>query len=92
MREWARVTVPLPLTPTEYFLRQCFVSADAEERASIPAVVSCLGADNICWSTDFPHPDHEWRGVASAFTSRDDLSEDAKRKIMGENAARIYKL
>jgi predicted TIM-barrel fold metal-dependent hydrolase len=92
MREWAHLTVPLALSPTEYFRRQCFVSADPEEGAGLAAVVSCLGADNVCWSTDFPHPDHEWRGMAASFASRADLTDDAKRKIMGENAARLYKL
>jgi predicted TIM-barrel fold metal-dependent hydrolase len=92
MREWSHVTIPLPLSPTEYFHRQCFVSADPEEHASVAAVVSCLGADNVCWSTDYPHPDHEWRGMAAEFESRSDLSDDAKRKILGENAARLYRL
>jgi predicted TIM-barrel fold metal-dependent hydrolase len=92
MREWSDVTIPLPLSPTEYFRRQCFVSADPEEHASVAAVVSSLGADNICWSTDYPHPDHEWRGMAAEFMARPELSDDAKRKILGENAARVYGL
>jgi predicted TIM-barrel fold metal-dependent hydrolase len=87
----AYTDVRLPLSATEYFQRQCFVSMDPEEGAVVPALVSCVGADNVCWSTDFPHTDHEWRGMARDFASREDLSEEAKEKIIGGNAARAYK-
>ena len=79
----------LSLTPTELFQRQCFVSADAEEGKIIAGLVDCIGADNICWSTDFPHPDHDWGGLVSRFTDRQDIAEAAKRKIVGENAAAL---
>jgi predicted TIM-barrel fold metal-dependent hydrolase len=82
----------LPLTPTEYFHRQCLVSADAEENKGVTAFVDALGADNLCWSTDFPHPDHIWGGLVGHFVERGDLSEADKRKIVGENAARFYHL
>jgi uncharacterized protein len=85
---WDAVT--LSMRPTEYFQRQCFVSADPEEKAVVPAFVRCLGDTTLCWSSDFPHPDHEWQGMVQQFRDRDDVSEDTKRRVMGENAARAY--
>jgi predicted TIM-barrel fold metal-dependent hydrolase len=89
---WAYQDVHLSLSATDFFKRQCFVSADAEEEAVVAAFISCIGDDNLCWTTDFPHPDHDWRGMAKEFASREDISEDAKRKIMGGNISRAYKL
>jgi predicted TIM-barrel fold metal-dependent hydrolase len=89
---WAHRDTRLSLTATEFFRRQCYVAMQSEEGAVVPAFVSCLGADNLCWSTDFPHGDHEWRGMARAFAERTDLSGEAKEKIIGANAARAYKL
>jgi uncharacterized protein len=83
-------SMQLSLTPTELFKRQCFVAADCEEGAIIPGVVHAIGADNICWTTDFPHPDHEWGGVVERFLVRDDIKDETKRKLIGENAARAY--
>jgi predicted TIM-barrel fold metal-dependent hydrolase len=84
--------VQLSLTPTELFQRQCWVSADAEEGAVVNAFVQSLGAENVCWSTDFPHPDHTWGGLVSRFTERADLNEGVKAKIVGGNAAALYGL
>jgi predicted TIM-barrel fold metal-dependent hydrolase len=92
MREWAQVTFPLTMSPTEYFLRQCFVSADTEEDAGLTAVLSTVGPEGICWSTDYPHPDHTWKGIARSFTDRDDLTHEVKAKVAGGNAVRAYKL
>jgi predicted TIM-barrel fold metal-dependent hydrolase len=64
----------------------------AEERDLIPAFLDLLGADNLCWNTDFPHPDHDWRGMRNQFLDRPEISIDAKRKIMCGNAARAYGL
>jgi predicted TIM-barrel fold metal-dependent hydrolase len=84
--------VRLSLTPTELFKRQCWVSADAEETAGVASFVQTLGAENVCWSSDFPHPDHTWGGLVSRFASRTDLSQGAKAKILGGNAAALYGL
>lgn len=65
--DFAYDAVALSLRPQEYFERQCFVSADPEEGAVVPAFVNCLGDSSLCWSPDFPHPDHEWRGVVKRF-------------------------
>ena len=91
--QYAYPALKLNLKPSEYFRRQCFIAADAEEAEDepmVPAFLSCLGADNLCWTSDFPHRDHEWRGMVKEFIGRPDIAEDSKRKLMGTNVARAY--
>jgi predicted TIM-barrel fold metal-dependent hydrolase len=90
--EFAYRNVPMSLRPTEYFKRQCIVTMDSEEGAVVPAFISCLGADNLGWSTDFPHVDHTWRGTVGQMMDRSDLTESDKAKVMGGNSARVYKM
>jgi uncharacterized protein len=78
--------------PTEYFMEQCYLSLDPDERTL--AAMCGLGLDrNILWGSDFPHFDCTYPGVVKQV--RDALSvvsDGARRKIMSENAARFYNL
>ena len=89
VKEWGFASASLPLTPTEYFRRQCFVSADSDE-SLLPFVVDAIGDDNVCFSTDYPHPDHAFEGIVAELTTREDLSEETKRKILCTNAERLF--
>lgn len=89
MVHWGHASMQLPLTPTEYFKRQCFVAAEGPERL-LPFTVAALGDDNICFSSDYPHPDHEFSGVVEGIRTMAGLSEESKRKILGANAARLF--
>jgi predicted TIM-barrel fold metal-dependent hydrolase len=91
IKEWGFASAPLRLKPSEYFARQCYVAADAEERL-LPQVISAIGDDNLCFSTDYPHPDHPFEGVVAELADRPDVSEASKRKILYDNAARVFKL
>jgi predicted TIM-barrel fold metal-dependent hydrolase len=44
------------------------------------------------YASDFPHWDAEYPESIDAMLERDDLTEQAKRKILGENAKRLYGL
>jgi hypothetical protein len=84
-------TVQLKEAPSYYFKRQCFISADPDER-SIEAMTRLVGADRFFWASDYPHPDHpgnyleELRGLVAGMTAT------ARRGVLGENVARCYKL
>jgi uncharacterized protein len=91
VEQFPYANVPMSLRPTEYFKRQCIVTMDSEEGAVVPAF-SCLGADNLGWSTDFPHVDHSWRGAVGEMIERSDLIDSDKAKVIGGNSARFYKL
>jgi uncharacterized protein len=91
MEHWRHATTPLPLEPSEYFARQCFVSADPGER-TLPQVLQLLGDDNIVFASDYPHPDGIFPGVVAALSERSDLSDVAKIKILATNPARCFGL
>jgi uncharacterized protein len=84
-------TVRLKEPPSYYFKRQCFISADPDER-TIAGLMQIVGEDKFFWASDYPHPDHpanyleELRGMVAPMT------ESGRRAILGENVARVYKL
>ncbi len=83
---------PLSLKPSEYFLRQCFLSCEPDDVALKTAAV--LGLENVLmWASDYPHYDCVFPGVVDELREHcEPLPESARRKIMGENAARCYGL
>jgi predicted TIM-barrel fold metal-dependent hydrolase len=91
MEEWAHATAPLPHEPSEYFARQCFISTEPNER-TLPAIVSMMGADNLIFASDYPHPDAIFPGVVQALAGRDDVSDEAKAQILGTNAVTLFGL
>ncbi len=70
-----------------------FVSCEVEEQ-TLPYVVEVFGADKILWASDYPHErvHHEYLKDIPEFMERTDLSEDVKRKILKDNAVRLYGL
>ena len=74
----------LEMTPTEFFKRQIFVAADADEEA-LPAVVSILGDSNLIWNTDYPHTDAPAPDVALPELLHQPITDDNKRKILWDN-------
>jgi predicted TIM-barrel fold metal-dependent hydrolase len=102
--QWHNTGVPkehpeLDLLPSEYFARQIY-SCFWYEQASARSAIEQVGADHILFETDFPHPTGLTPGPASAaLAPRDhirrgfaDLPEADVRKVMYENAARLYHL
>jgi uncharacterized protein len=87
------------LMPSEYFQRQiygCFWF----ERGTLKSTIEQIGANNILYESDYPHPTSMSPGPASiAVPPRQyidevlgDLPEDISRKVLHDNAARIYNL
>jgi len=80
----------LSMKPSEYFRRQVY-SCFWFERTDLAKLVRDVGVDNVMFETDYPHPaclhpaplDY----CADALASLDLASQ---RKIMGENAAKLY--
>jgi predicted TIM-barrel fold metal-dependent hydrolase len=87
------------LLPSEYFRRQIYGCFWFEEETAL-AAIDQLGADNILYETDFPHPTSMSPGPASTAERPDDylrknfagLDQGTMRKILHDNAARIYHL
>jgi predicted TIM-barrel fold metal-dependent hydrolase len=91
IHHWGHASLKLKELPSHYFRRQCFVAAEGAERL-LPFTVDAIGDDNICFSTDYPHPDHPFDGVVAELKTMAGLSEASKRKILGDNAARLFAL
>jgi uncharacterized protein len=78
--------------PSAYLKRgRCFFSC-APDEFLIPSVAASVGADSIIFSSDYPHSDGLFPHAVRTIKERQDLSEDVKRKVLGENAARLFNL
>lgn len=78
----------LTMAPSEYFKRQCFVSVEPDE---LPArsMIESFGADQVVFSTDYPHADSKYPYAVDSFLKLP-LSDEDKRKILWDNCARFY--
>ena len=81
----------LKMKPSEYFRRQCYISFEPDEER-LGETVQAIGADCVVFASDYPHWDAKLSGSPQSVIDRSDLSLDAKKKLMGENAARLLHL
>jgi uncharacterized protein len=84
-------SVALREKPSFYFQRQCWISADPDETA-LAHIIEHVGKDKFFWATDYPHDDHTQGYMAALDTLVAQLSELAKRGILGGNVAQVYGL
>jgi predicted TIM-barrel fold metal-dependent hydrolase len=84
-------TVRLKEKPSYYFKRQCYISADPDER-TIAAMMQIVGEDKFFWATDYPHPDHPGNYLEELKGMIAPMNDSGRRGILGENVARAYQL
>jgi predicted TIM-barrel fold metal-dependent hydrolase len=82
---------PLRMPPSQYFRRQCLISAEPDEGLTGP-VLEYLGEDSMVWASDYPHVDASFGVVDEMRTRLAGLPESAQRKVLGQNALRFYGL
>jgi predicted TIM-barrel fold metal-dependent hydrolase len=79
----------LTLKPSEYFRRQLFATF-IDDTFGLSHRDE-IGVENLLWSSDFPHSATFWphsrEKIAQDFRG---ISEEHKRKILYENAAKLY--
>lgn len=89
--EVMRTVTPTTMKPSDYFYRQCLVSADPDETVIAP-IIEAVGADSFVWASDYPHIDASY-GVVGEIRSRlASLPEGDQAKVLGLNAQRFYGL
>ncbi len=89
--EVMRTITPTSMKPSEYFFRQCIVSADPDETVIAP-IIEAVGSDYFVWASDYPHIDASF-GVVGEIRSRlMPLPEADRAKVLGRNAQRFYGL
>jgi len=82
----------LSMKPSEYVNRNCFFAA------STPGVDEIerrheIGVDNLLWGNDLPHPEGTYPHTRKWITERfRDVPEEEARKILGLNAAGLYRV
>ena len=78
--------------PTEYFIEQCYLTLDPEER-TLAAMVGLGVERNVLWGSDYPHFDCTYPGILNEVRKAISvLPESARTKILTENAIAFYNL
>jgi predicted TIM-barrel fold metal-dependent hydrolase len=82
---------PLPLKPSDYMRRQLW--ATFQDDPVGPGTYKFFGTNNYMWASDFPHTDSTWPNSRKVI-ERDfvGVPDDVTRKIVFENAAKLYRL
>jgi predicted TIM-barrel fold metal-dependent hydrolase len=84
---------PLLKRPPSEYMREMYYTSQPLERGNmslLQATMAAINADTqLLFASDWPHWDFD---PPSAITTLPFLSEDAKRNILGLNAARIFNL
>jgi predicted TIM-barrel fold metal-dependent hydrolase len=80
--------------PSEYFRSNMYATFWFENnRNKLPDLIEAVGEDSILFETDFPHPTclypHPLQTVEGKLAT---LSPQARRKILGENARKLYRI
>ena len=81
----------LSLLPSEYFKRQCVISAEPDESLTGP-IVEHLGDDYVVWASDYPHLDASYNVVGQLRERIAELPADWQQQVLGGNALRFYNL
>jgi predicted TIM-barrel fold metal-dependent hydrolase len=82
----------LSMMPSEYFKRQLYATFWFE-RNNVPSLIHSVGEDNVLFETDFPHPTCLYpKPLDTVADKMSALTPAVQRKILGENAARLYRL
>jgi uncharacterized protein len=85
-----RFEVKLSKLPSQHFRDNCYVSVEADEHPA-RLVVDWFGDNNVVFSTDYPHPDSKFPHAVDKFLSMP-LTDQARRKFLWDNCARLYNL
>ena len=76
--------------PSEYFHRQVYGCSFFETKG-LGHVVDAIGADNILFETDYPHPICLYGNVREMIDATfADQPDEVRRKVLWENAAALY--
>ena len=82
----------MSMLPSEYFRRNLYATFWFE-KTNVPALIASVGEDNVLFETDFPHPTCLYpKPLDTVAEKMSTLTPEVQRKILGENAAKLYRL
>lgn len=73
------------------FLPVLSISSEPDDMTSDWASAS-VGEDRLVFDIDYNHPDCKFPHSADPVARREGIAEGTLRKVMGKNAARLYKI
>ncbi|MSO18465.1 MAG: amidohydrolase [Acidimicrobiia bacterium] len=84
------VMAKLPLQPSEYWARQCYVGSSFIRPNEVPSRHE-VGIDSIMWGSDYPHKEmsfpYSLQALRAAFS---DCERSEVEQMLGLNAADVY--
>jgi predicted TIM-barrel fold metal-dependent hydrolase len=80
--------------PSEYFRSNLYATFWFEQNGNkLPDLIEAVGEDRILFETDFPHPTCLYPNpLQSVEAKMATLADTTRRKILGENARKLYRL
>ena len=89
--EMLRPQVPkLTRPPSEHIAGgRIFVACDPDEKM-LPQVLELVGEDIVIYASDYCHWDSRFPDSVRLIADRGELSQNVKRKILGDNALRFF--
>jgi predicted TIM-barrel fold metal-dependent hydrolase len=80
-----------PEPPSHYFREHVYLTFFRDPIGL--TLLDVLGADNVLYETDFPHTDSSWpSSLAVATEMTRELSDDDARKVVADNARRLFRI
>jgi predicted TIM-barrel fold metal-dependent hydrolase len=77
--------------PSEYFRTNGFATFQ-EDKAGLDLARGHNLVDNFMWANDYPHHEGSWPHSAAAIErTMDNLDDGERAKILGLNAARVFR-
>ena len=87
---WVRPVIPEP--PSFYYHRNCFATF-MEEPEMVPVAVDLGFESSMLWSSDYPHHEGVYPHTAASIQRQmGRLTETQREKILGGNAAKLFKI
>jgi predicted TIM-barrel fold metal-dependent hydrolase len=81
----------LKKTPSEYAAAHCWYGASFPSKADL-AGIDEVGEDRVLWGNDYPHYEGTFPyNLESLRLTFADIPDGRRRKLLGENAARLYR-
>ncbi len=88
---YAAANPPISEPPSTYLRRQVYATFFNDPMGA--RQLTWWGQDTSMWSNDFPHPNTTWPNSQAVITRASATSPThVQRKILWENAARLYRL
>jgi len=80
--------------PSQYYFDNWYVTFWFETgRGNLQGLIDAVGEDNVLFETDFPHPTSLHPNPLEVVGDKvSSLREETQRKVMGANAAALYRV